>query len=367
MLLFVRMHRSSRSHITRSHLGFSLFVLTFIFSAFTPLSPLVFAEAAPACIASPDTSTGLQGQPQTFSVLSNDTATPGATFKAESLVLSLVDDPIPGSTLSADQKTVTAPNEGTYTANPNGTITFKPVAHFLGKARGVRYHITDTKGLTITSIYIPTVTGAPTAPTACTTPGVEGVKLEERIVREGYGPAYTAQLVAGQPRNWTALASSANGMKLAASVYDGSIYTSTDGGVTWTEQAAAGQRGWQAITSSVDGMKLAAAGGNNGYIYTSTDGGVTWAEQTYPQHIDPALIDIDPATLGLQRTIDKTTAEGWKASYNPATDTYAMTITDHMKFYDTTIAKTAQYTLHAEGCGQPVSAPILLPVYPAPM
>jgi hypothetical protein len=41
--------------------------------------------------------------------------------------------------------------------------------------------------------------------------------------------------------------------KLAAVVIGGSIYTSTDSGVTWGEQTAAGSRNWFSIASSSDG------------------------------------------------------------------------------------------------------------------
>ena len=43
----------------------------------------------------------------------------------------------------------------------------------------------------------------------------------------------------------------------------GYIYTSSDYGVTWTEQTAAGSRGWSGVTSSSDGARLA-AGVNQG-------------------------------------------------------------------------------------------------------
>ena len=87
-----------------------------------------------------------------------------------------------------------------------------------------------------------------------------------------------------QPKSWGKIAASTDGTKLAAidNAYGGGyIYTSTDSGVTWTEQTAAGKRTWKSIASSSDGAKLAAVeGGVTGGIYTSTDSGVTWTEQT---------------------------------------------------------------------------------------
>lgn len=80
-------------------------------------------------------------------------------------------------------------------------------------------------------------------------------------------------------RKWSALASSADGSKLAAAAWGGTIHTSRDGGATWTEQPKSGSRKWRAVTSSADGNKLAAAV-EGGAIYTSLDSGKTWTERT---------------------------------------------------------------------------------------
>ena len=80
-------------------------------------------------------------------------------------------------------------------------------------------------------------------------------------------------------RKWSALASSADGSKLAAAAWGGTIHTSRDGGATWTEQPKSGSRKWRAVTSSADGNKLAAVV-EGGAIYTSLDGGKTWTERT---------------------------------------------------------------------------------------
>lgn len=50
----------------------------------------------------------------------------------------------------------------------------------------------------------------------------------------------------------------------------GFIYTSTDYGMNWTARDSS--RNWRAVASSGDGVKLAAAV-NGGFIYTSTDSG----------------------------------------------------------------------------------------------
>jgi hypothetical protein len=101
-----------------------------------------------------------------------------------------------------------------------------------------------------------------------------------------YGVTWTRATGAGE-HNWMSIASSADGMKLAAIYNDGPgasyIYTSADGGTTWTQRASAGSNAWWSITSSVDGTKLAATSvqtsGGSGYIYTSTDSGATWTQR----------------------------------------------------------------------------------------
>ncbi len=92
--------------------------------------------------------------------------------------------------------------------------------------------------------------------------------------------------------NWRCITSSSSGMMLAAGNHSGIIYfiglkcnmlqvtikwmlgyisTSTDLGNTWVVRTGAGRRNWQSIASSSDGLKLAAAAyiGNSSYIQNS--------------------------------------------------------------------------------------------------
>ena len=78
--------------------------------------------------------------------------------------------------------------------------------------------------------------------------------------------------------NWTSIASSADGRKLAASA-GGPIYVSTNAGLTWTLVSGAGTY----LVSSADGTKLIASGSNSSYptyapgpFSISTNGGATW-------------------------------------------------------------------------------------------
>jgi len=101
------------------------------------------------------------------------------------------------------------------------------------------------------------------------------------------------------PENgWTAVASSADGTKLAAASYlvapwsivgDGWIYTSTDSGATRAPTGAPA-KGWWAAASSADGTRLVAATASsstvaNGLVYVSGDAGVTWTRTSAPSNV----------------------------------------------------------------------------------
>ena len=75
--------------------------------------------------------------------------------------------------------------------------------------------------------------------------------------------------------SWTSIASSADGTRLAAVIYDGGIYASTNSGATWVKSGATNDY-WQCIACSADGLRLA-AGVYGGGICISTNGGATWA------------------------------------------------------------------------------------------
>jgi hypothetical protein len=84
------------------------------------------------------------------------------------------------------------------------------------------------------------------------------------------GSSWTAR---DSNREWTCVASSADGTKLVAGTNGGQLYTSTDSGITWTPRE--NTRNWAGVASSADGSKLVGVA-NNGQIYTSIDSGLTW-------------------------------------------------------------------------------------------
>jgi photosystem II stability/assembly factor-like uncharacterized protein len=118
------------------------------------------------------------------------------------------------------------------------------------------------------------------------------------------GATWTNRTASGPAHDhaWTAVASDSTGMKLVAvvdgsidanpnpdlEVWDGDIWTSTDGGVTWTNRTAssgASRQAWFSVASDATGTRLVAATRGQGVlgagaIWTSSDGGETWVNRT---------------------------------------------------------------------------------------
>jgi hypothetical protein len=84
-----------------------------------------------------------------------------------------------------------------------------------------------------------------------------------------------------QVEGWHNVASDASGTHLVAAVDTGDSWTSTDGGITWTDVVMSGIS--FGLASDSTGTNVVAVGvGNdgNGDIWTSTNGGLTWIDQT---------------------------------------------------------------------------------------
>ena len=92
------------------------------------------------------------------------------------------------------------------------------------------------------------------------------------------GYTWTDRSSAGA-RGWTSITSDSTGQYLAAVVYSGDIYTSSNYGASWTDQTSAGSQDWISIASSSTGQYLAAAS-ELGDIYTSSNYGASWTDQT---------------------------------------------------------------------------------------
>lgn len=75
------------------------------------------------------------------------------------------------------------------------------------------------------------------------------------------------------------MASSSSGSRLVIARPGSPIYTSDDWGQNWVERVTTGSREWMSLTTSPDGQRVV-AGEWDGWIHVSEDGGVTWVRRT---------------------------------------------------------------------------------------
>lgn len=92
-------------------------------------------------------------------------------------------------------------------------------------------------------------------------------------------PTQVTTAPAAEPQR-TKLAASSDGTRLALIVStetagQAHLYTSADGGASWSRQAGVGARSYRTLAMSPDGLRLA-AGVDKDIIYLSADGGTTW-------------------------------------------------------------------------------------------
>ena len=84
--------------------------------------------------------------------------TPGTTTVNGQGVTVELDPEVKPSLVGADEEgKVVVPNEGTYTVDENGVVTFTPEPNFTGKASGVTVKRADKNGTEVTAKYTPTV------------------------------------------------------------------------------------------------------------------------------------------------------------------------------------------------------------------
>lgn len=205
---------------------------------------------------------GFKGAPQVLNVLTALTPSSGATFKLNTLELTLLSNHVPGSRLSNDRRMMSAPGEGTYIAQSNGSIAYTPEPDFIGQARGVGYLIQDTKGIVFSSTYKPTVL-APTVqqpqpetqPTICSDPASQGLRLLS--VRE-YMP-YSATVNQFSLEYGTKVSDSETAVVYSTDE-NNHLYKSTDTGQTWVHISPNEHSNVTAPVVSADGSKV--------YIYT---------------------------------------------------------------------------------------------------
>jgi len=108
-------------------------------------------------------STGIQGQPQS----GKPTFSPGDQAVPIDMTKPM--------TFENGTDTLVVANQGTYTINSDGSITFQPVKQFTGKATPVMVKRVDANGTEITATYTPTVTKVIPTSTNATSTGPQGV------------------------------------------------------------------------------------------------------------------------------------------------------------------------------------------------
>jgi uncharacterized repeat protein (TIGR02543 family) len=93
------------------------------------------------------------------------------------------------------------------------------------------------------------------------------------------GVTWTARYPIAVSRYWRTAASDADGSNLIVAAWAGRLYTSSNSGVDWTERRPVGDtnENWQTVASDADGSNLI-AGASSGRLWISSNGGSTWAE-----------------------------------------------------------------------------------------
>ena len=159
-------------------------------------------------------STGLQGQPQSGKPSFNpgDQAVPIDMAKL--------------MTFENGTDTLIVADQGTYTINADGSITFKPEKQFTGKASPVTVKRVDKNGTPVTATYTPTVTKVTPIGTGATSTGPQGVPQTGTPTFQGGDPLV--------PIDETVEPTFADGSKEKSIPGQGTYTIAPDGTVTFT-------------------------------------------------------------------------------------------------------------------------------------
>ena len=200
--------------------------------------------------AQPDTSTGPWDTNQAISVLTNDSAASGASLVAATV--KLCPNPQPAAPYTASNcnlSTLAISNEGTYTANANGTVTFDPLPSFSGQVpTPVRYVVQDNATQVASALITPTVS-APALPVATpeTKPVIPGATATFANLITGQGALATGSGLQTGNTNGPCLIDPSD------SVCKATFAIAGEG--TWTVNRTTGVATFQALNNATAGTK----------------------------------------------------------------------------------------------------------------
>jgi hypothetical protein len=145
----------------------------------------------------------------------------------------------------------------------------------------------------------------------------------------------------GPERNWYGLASSADGLRVAAIDFAGQeVVTSTNGGRDWQTNSPVVKASWDSIACSADGLDLIVAAGGvggslTGGVYTSRNAGRSWSSNSLPAGAWRAVTSSADGQIllaaigGLQRGsiyISTNAGDSWALTSAPVTNWQAVAI-----------------------------------------
>ena len=170
---------------------------------------------------------------------------------------------------------------GVIAGNGSGLTNLPGAAGFTWQVSGILENAVSNRGYIVDNFIGRAYIILPAAPNVGDTVRISGVGAGGWRLAQNAGQFVSSNSIkASVPftpresiRNWTSIASSADGTKLAAGS-SGQIYTSINSGATWTARES--NRSWVSIASSANGANLAAVGNGN-QIYTSADSGASWS------------------------------------------------------------------------------------------
>jgi CshA-type fibril repeat protein len=275
----------------------------------TTITPTVRAPRAPT--PTPDTNTGSWDTNQTISPLANDApGEPTAPLDATTVRLCGV-APNAQTPNNCTQTTLTIANQGTYTVNANGTVTFDPLPSFTGTATAVKYQVTDVIGQTVNTTITPTVL-APPPPVA--NPGT--VSLIAGGTKD-FAPIFGTNALASKATGGPDLTNSTVCIVDPATNVCGTTSVTIAGEGTFTLDTATGIVTYTALSTATSGTKTAIS-------YKITDALNVTATSTLTPSIIPKPTARPDTSIGVMEKMQTLSPVG---NDSPGAITYPLDVT----------------------------------------